>query len=561
MIVIADGGSTTCDWAVVDTSTASIIDRFQTDGINPFARSQEEIELLLQQSVAPALAQYSIEAIYLYGAGVTPEKSILLSGLLKKQFPQAAVSADSDMVGAVLGSVGKGSGIVVILGTGSNSACYYNGEKSASVPALGYILGDEGSGAALGKALIGDIFKGLAPQHIVDRFNEQYSFSQAEILERVYRQPMANRFLASFATFLSANLEDSYVDRLVEGCFEQFVRRNLRAYPFRRVYAIGSVAYYFRGVLRRVLEREGFELVSVQISPIDSLARYHSGIVSGEEQSVDSTFRKITEEPSYYDNLETMSVKECLQSINREDSRVADAVERAMPAIEALVSQLIPRLKRGGRLFYMGAGTSGRLGVLDASEVPPTFGMPPTVIIGIIAGGDKALRIPVEGAEDDMEQGWRDLEKFNPTPLDTLVGIAASGTTPYVVGVLKRAGEEGLLTAAIVSNRQSPAAKQAQIAIETVVGPEFVTGSSRMKSGTAQKLVCNMITTTAMIGIGRVKGNRMVNMQLSNKKLVDRGTRMLVDLLNLSYEQAYNLLLLHGSVQRAIEAFKGDDKV
>ena len=209
----------------------------------------------------------------------------------------------------------------------------------------------------------------------------------------------------------------------------------------------------------------------------------------------------------------------------------------------------------------MGAGTSGRLGVLDASEVPPTFGMPPTVIIGIIAGGDKALRIPVEGAEDDMEQGWRDLEKFNPTPLDTLVGIAASGTTPYVVGVLKRAGEEGLLTAAIVSNRQSPAAKQAQIAIETVVGPEFVTGSSRMKSGTAQKLVCNMITTTAMIGIGRVKGNRMVNMQLSNKKLVDRGTRMLVDLLNLSYEQAYNLLLLHGSVQRAIEAFKGDDKV
>ncbi|MBQ5844343.1 MAG: N-acetylmuramic acid 6-phosphate etherase [Alistipes sp.] len=372
---------------------------------------------------------------------------------------------------------------------------------------------------------------------------------------------MANRFLASFATFLSANLEDSYVDRLVEGCFEQFVRRNLRAYPFRRVYAIGSVAYYFRGVLRRVLEREGFELVSVQISPIDSLARYHSGIVSGEEQSVDSTFRKITEEPSYYDNLETMSVKECLQSINREDSRVADAVERAMPAIEALVSQLIPRLKRGGRLFYMGAGTSGRLGVLDASEVPPTFGMPPTVIIGIIAGGDKALRIPVEGAEDDMEQGWRDLEKFNPTPLDTLVGIAASGTTPYVVGVLKRAGEEGLLTAAIVSNRQSPAAKQAQIAIETVVGPEFVTGSSRMKSGTAQKLVCNMITTTAMIGIGRVKGNRMVNMQLSNKKLVDRGTRMLVDLLNLSYEQAYNLLLLHGSVQRAIEAFKGDDKV
>ena len=182
--------------------------------------------------------------------------------------------------------------------------------------------------------------------------------------------------------------------------------------------------------------------------------------------------------------------------------------------------------------------------------------MPPTVIIGIIAGGDKALRTPVEGAEDDTEQGWKDLEPFNPTPLDTVVGIAASGTTPYVVGVLRKARENGLLTASIASNRNSPAAAAAEIAIETVVGSEFVTGSSRMKSGTAQKLVCNMITTTAMIGIGRVQGNKMVNMQLSNKKLVDRGTRMLVELLNIPYDQAQHLLLLHGSVQKAVDAVK-----
>ena len=265
-------------------------------------------------------------------------------------------------------------------------------------------------------------------------------------------------------------------------------------------------------------------------------------------------FVKISEQSSLYNDLEKKSVLEILTDINTEDHKVADAVQKAIPQIEKLVTGIVERMKRGGRIFYMGAGTSGRLGVLDASEVPPTFGMPPTVIIGIIAGGDKALRTPVEGAEDDTEQGWRDLEQYNPTPLDTVVGIAASGTTPYVVGVLRKARENGLLTASISSNYNSPAAAEAEIAIETVVGSEFVTGSSRMKSGTAQKLVCNMITTTAMIGIGRVKGNKMVNMQLSNKKLVDRGTRMIVELLGVPYEQAQHLLLLYGSVQRAVEA-------
>ena len=208
----------------------------------------------------------------------------------------------------------------------------------------------------------------------------------------------------------------------------------------------------------------------------------------------------------------------------------------------------------------MGAGTSGRLGVLDASEIPPTFGMPPSFVIGLIAGGDTALRNPVENAEDDPEKSWKELLEHNITTLDTVVGIAASGTTPYVIGALERAREFGCLTASISCNPESPVGQVAEIAIEPVVGPEFVTGSTRLKSGTAQKLVCNMITTITMIKMGRVKGNKMVNMQLSNKKLVDRGTRMLVDELGLEYDKAKDLLLLHGSVKKAMDAYRADNQ-
>jgi N-acetylmuramic acid 6-phosphate etherase len=213
-------------------------------------------------------------------------------------------------------------------------------------------------------------------------------------------------------------------------------------------------------------------------------------------------------------------------------------------------------MKQGGRIFYMGAGTSGRLGVLDASEIPPTFGMPPSFVIGLIAGGDHALRNPVENAEDDPEKSWKELLDHNITTLDTVVGIAASGTTPYVIGALERAREFGCLTASVSCNPGSPVGQVAEIAIEPLVGPEFVTGSTRLKSGTAQKLVCNMITTITMIKMGRVKGNKMVNMQLSNKKLVDRGTRMLVDELGLEYDKAKDLLLLHGSVKKAMDAYR-----
>ena len=266
-------------------------------------------------------------------------------------------------------------------------------------------------------------------------------------------------------------------------------------------------------------------------------------------------FVKITEQPSLYDNLEEKSVREILQDINTEDQKVALAVQKAIPQIEKLVTQIVPRMKQGGRIFYLGAGTSGRLGVLDASEIPPTFGMPPSLVIRLIAGGDTALRNPVENAEDDMNRGWEELQEHGVNNLDTVIGIAASGTTPYVVGALRAARAHGILTASISSNPDSPIAHEADVPIEMIVGPEFVTGSSRMKSGTGQKMILNMISTSVMIQLGRVKGNRMVNMQLTNQKLVDRGTRMMADELGLDYEQAKRLLLLHGSVKKAVDAW------
>lgn len=268
-------------------------------------------------------------------------------------------------------------------------------------------------------------------------------------------------------------------------------------------------------------------------------------------------FEKVSEQSSLYSDLEKKSIRELLEDINTEDQKVALAVQKIIPQIEKLVSQIVPRMQQGGRIFYLGAGTSGRLGVLDASEIPPTFGMPPTLIIGLIAGGENALRNPVENAEDDMERGWQELTEHQISDKDTVIGIAASGTTPYVIGALREARKNGILTGCITSNPDSPMAAESDVALEMVVGPEYVTGSSRMKSGTGQKMILNMISTSVMIQLGRVKGNKMVNMQLSNQKLVDRGTRMIVEELGLPYERAKSMLLLHGSVKKAIDAYKG----
>ncbi|MFM2037730.1 MAG: hypothetical protein RL432_669 [Bacteroidota bacterium] len=265
--------------------------------------------------------------------------------------------------------------------------------------------------------------------------------------------------------------------------------------------------------------------------------------------------KKITEQTSDHQHLENQSVGELLRSINQEDTKVPAAIELIIPEIEAFVIACTARMKQGGRLFYLGAGTSGRLGIVDASECPPTFGVPHGLVVGLIAGGDAAIRKAVEFAEDDRVQGWNDLMEHNICAQDTLVGIAASGTTPYVLGALEKANQMGVLTGGITCNPGSPLSEIAQFPMVPVVGPEFVTGSTRMKSGTAQKLVLNMISTSIMIQLGRVKGNKMVDMQLSNEKLVDRAIRMVCEEIPVTREAAKALLEKHTSVRASVEAY------
>lgn len=264
---------------------------------------------------------------------------------------------------------------------------------------------------------------------------------------------------------------------------------------------------------------------------------------------------KVTESASKYRHLEKMSVRELLLGINAEDQLVPLAVAQAIPQIEALVEAIVPKMREGGRLFYIGAGTSGRLGVVDASEIPPTFGAPPEWVVGLIAGGDSAIRKAVEGAEDSETQAWQDLKIWQVDELDTVVGIAASGSTPYVIHGLRACRERGIATGCITCNPGAPLLAEADFPVLAVVGPEFVTGSTRMKAGTAQKLILNMISTAVMIRLGRVQDNKMVDMQLSNNKLVDRGTKMIVQATGLSYEAAQKLLVRFGSVRAALSAY------
>ncbi|RLJ99753.1 N-acetylmuramic acid 6-phosphate etherase [Tenacibaculum discolor] len=269
-------------------------------------------------------------------------------------------------------------------------------------------------------------------------------------------------------------------------------------------------------------------------------------------------FTKTTEQDSNYNDLEKMNISELLLNINKEDKTVPLAVEKALPQIEKLTEQIVLKLKEGGRLFYIGAGTSGRLGIVDASECPPTFGVPHELVVGLIAGGDYAIRKAVEFAEDSTNQGWKDLQEYKISSKDVVVGIAASGTTPYVISALEKCNDNNIVTGCITCNQGSPLALTAQFPIEVVVGPEFVTGSSRMKAGTAQKLVLNMLSTASMIQLGRVKGNKMVDMQLSNNKLVDRGEKMLASELNIDQKTASDLLKKYGSVREAIKNFTNE---
>ena len=268
------------------------------------------------------------------------------------------------------------------------------------------------------------------------------------------------------------------------------------------------------------------------------------------------SFDKITEKSSNYNHLENKTVKDLVSIINKEDHSVAKSVSKNLDKIEKLIKNIEPRIHKGGRLFYIGAGTSGRLGILDASECPPTFGVSDQIVIGLIAGGDKAIRKSQEFAEDSLEQGWEDLKKYEINSNDSVIGIAASGTTPYVVSTIKKCNEKEILTGCITCNSNSPLSKEAKFPIDVVVGPEVVTGSTRMKSGTAQKMILNIISTTLMIRLGRVKGNKMVDMQLSNNKLVDRAEKMLMNELKISLDEAKKLLQKHKSVRKSIENFK-----
>jgi N-acetylmuramic acid 6-phosphate etherase len=268
------------------------------------------------------------------------------------------------------------------------------------------------------------------------------------------------------------------------------------------------------------------------------------------------SFDKITEKSSNYNHLENKTVKDLVSIINKEDQSVAKSVSKNLNKIEKLINNIEPRMHKGGRLFYIGAGTSGRLGILDASECPPTFGVSDQIVIGLIAGGDKAIRKSQEFAEDSLEQGWEDLKKYEINSNDSVIGIAASGTTPYVVSTIKKCNEKEILTGCITCNSNSPLSKEAKFPIDVVVGPEVVTGSTRMKSGTAQKMILNIISTTLMIRLGRVKGNKMVDMQLANNKLVDRAEKMLMNELKISLDEVKKLLQKHKSVRKSIENFK-----
>ncbi len=553
MILIADSGSSKTNWRLIDGQKEYSLN---TKGINPYHARPDEIKNELE-SLDLGVKESEIDTVCFYGSGLANDemKAVVREHLLKRFGVHAEYVIEDDLTGVARALFQQGEGIACILGTGSNSGIYRDGAIRDKVPALGYSLGDEGSGTDIGKRLVNALLKRNLNEKLAEKIMQEEGIRVDEVLERVYKQPHANRYLASMAKVAARHIHEPEIRALVSDAFRAFIEKNIARYDNYHGYPLGfagSIAYHFREVLQEVLAALDLKSTNIIAAPIDGLCRYHLELLEAKQREMVS----ITESTSRYDNLDKMSVRELLENINREDSAVPVAVQRVIPRIEQLVEGAVKRLEKGGRLFYVGAGTSGRLGILDASEIPPTFGVPFDIVIGIIAGGDGAIRKAVESAEDDWKGAWRDLEKYKPGRDDVIVGIAASGRTPYVIGAVRDGREAGLLTACITNNPNSKLAAEVDIAIEALVGPEFVTGSTRMKSGTAQKLILNMITTTTMIRLGRVKGNKMVDMQLTNEKLVRRGTRMICEETGLPAEEAKRLLLLHGSVRKAVEAFQ-----
>ena len=557
MILLADSGSTKTSWALLKDGQACC--HYYTSGINPFFQSENEIENQLRTDLLPHLGAKYFSEIHFYGAGCTTDiQKKMVRNAFSKVFKYDVIEVESDMLEAARSLCGDKPGIACILGTGSNS-CYYDGKIIVkSVSSLGYIIGDEGGGVSLGRRLVSDCLKNQMNETLKKKFFKRFGLTEAQIMDMIYHKPFPNRFLASFSIFLKENLTEPEIYSIVYDGFVEFFKRNVFQYDYQNltVHVVGSIGFHFSEVLQKVASDLSIKLGKIIQNPMDGLILYYSG--KNKAINLDKTFLKVTEMASLHDNLENRSVLELLRGINEEDHKIADVVEEVIPAVNVLVDSIVERMKRGGRIFYVGAGTSGRLGVLDASEIPPTYGVPKELVIGLIAGGDFALRNSVEGAEDDSEESWKELLNHQINTKDTVIGIAASGITPFVIGALKHCREKGILTASISCNPNSPVSQYADIPIDAVVGPEFVTGSTRMKSGTPQKMILNMITTATMIKLGRVKGSRMVNMQLTNKKLIDRGTQMIMQETQLEYDLAKNLLLLYGSVKKAVDAYKSE---
>ncbi len=552
MILIADSGSTKTDWRLIDGAD---VQSLSTRGINPFHSSEKEIEDELKK-MDLAGNERNIHDIFFYGSGVANEekKQLIRKCLQLRIGDHPNIVVEDDMLGVARAIFQQGNGMACILGTGSNSCLYVEGKIEDKVPALGYSLGDEGSGTDIGKRLVNALHKRTLSDQLKQIIITEEGLSTDQILDNVYNKPHANRYLASLTKIAAKHIKNKEIKGIVSQAFEDFIQKNIFKYNNYAEYEIGfagSVAFHFSDVLTEVLKKYSLKCHQIVATPIDGLVKYHMDFKSGES----GVTKSMTESSSRYDNLEEMSVNELLEKINKEDGNVHRAVQSIIPQIEKLVEGIIPRLMKGGRLFYVGAGTSGRLGIVDASEIPPTFGVPFDIVIGIIAGGDEAIRKAVESAEDDIHGAWRDLAKFKPGKNDVIVGIAASGRTPYVIGAVRDGRKNGILTGCITCNPNTKLANEVEVPLEALVGPEFVTGSTRMKAGTAQKLILNMITTSTMIKLGRVKGNKMVDMQLTNQKLVERGSLMISEELGLDIEESRRLLLLHGSVRNALNSY------
>jgi len=555
MILIADSGSTKTDWRLI---AGTDVRSMSTLGINPYHSDEQEIARELAKLELDGNERNILE-IYFYGSGVANEamKQVIRRGLQERVGVHPFIQVNDDLLGVARALFQKEEGIACILGTGSNSGLYQDGKIRDKVPALGYSLGDEGSGNDIGKRLVNSLHKRTLSDKLREAIIAEEGLSMDQILDNVYQKPYANRYLASLTKIASKHIDNEEIRDIVKQAFEDFLQKNISKYSDykeRKIGFAGSVAFHFKEILDEVLRSYKLQCDRIIAAPIDGLVEYHTRIAT--EKTGDPS--SLTEISSMYDNLEAMSVKELLENINREDGTVHQAVHLIIPQIEKLVDGIIPRIMKGGRLFYVGAGTSGRLGIVDASEIPPTFGVPFDIVIGIIAGGDKAIRKAVESAEDDINGAWKDLARFKPGKNDVVVGIAASGRTPYVIGAVKDARKKGLLTGCITCNPDTLLAREVDVPLEALVGPEFVTGSTRMKAGTAQKLVLNMITTSTMIKLGRVKGNKMVDMQLTNAKLVDRGSRMISEELGLDKDESRRLLLLHGSVRAVLDNYNRD---